>query len=402
MEEIIVNDRVIPVKSGDPAQVGCVDPELEKLLAVFVRQNKESEETSESITLYADKMDSPLTGLLSQRPSLPPAPDQVVQMILPLNFGTDTPGDDLLASIFQESVVDSRSRPGELLSSSRSRDTVRETVSPAPGLTGEEVRIHPVWVRDNYPEIYRDWSQMSSDPLYQGAVRMFCSLCRENPSQGFLDGLPVCEACRVGRPCSVCRIRVTSTFSYGLALCEADRLFLYRTFSQQPQMEPCQSACPVTVQKWCGYCRFRTCLTTKGFRFFTAASTQHLIDKTRAPDRKRKYSGKGVYKELNFVSDSITTDSFGTSSQPLQAVVDDSPAPSTLATGPFYYDGSSLGLSNRKKSPGLLNDPSKVAWVMQQQEKFLKHHMDLYNKRRYQSGQCRPLAPSSRPSLGSA
>ena len=381
--ELTVDDRVDPLKSSDSAQDSAgsssVDPEIQNLLKVFVRQNKE---TGESITLYADKMDTHLPGLLSQRPSLPSAPDQVVQMILPINFGTETPGDDILASILQESVGGSKTRPEEPVSSSR-----REAASPVPGVTGLELSQQPLWVRDSFPDIYREWTHMSSDPLFQGAVRMFCSLCRENPSQGFLDGLPVCESCRVGRPCSVCRIRVTSTFSYGLALCEADRLFLYRTFSNRPRMVRCESMCPVTVQKWCEYCRFRTCLTTKGFRFFTEASTHHLMDKAQAPDRKRKYSGKGVYKELNFVSDSITAENINipqagntlTSPQPLSQAEDPrTPSPAT----PFFYDGSSLGLSKRKKSPGLLNDPSKVAWVMQQQEKFLKHHMNLYNKRR--------------------
>ena len=169
-----------------------------------------------------------------------------------------------------------------------------------------------------------------------------------------------------------------------------------------------QSACPVTVQQWCGYCRFKTCLTTKGFRFFTEASTKHLVGKQQGPERKRKYSGKGVYKELNFVSDSIAADNINIpavintelkelhevevySSTPVDESVFVKPG---SQTGPSYhqatdqtaiaayYDGSSLGLTNEKKSPGLLNDPSKVAWVMQQQEKYLKHHLDLFNRRR--------------------
>merc|ERR1719318_410456 len=76
-------------------------------------------------------------------------------------------------------------------------------------------------------------------------------------------------------------------------------------------MERCVTMCPVTVQKWCGYCRFRTCLTTKGFRFFTEASTRVLIEQQMPvkDSRKRKYSGKGVLKELNFIPDTVAQDS---------------------------------------------------------------------------------------------
>jgi len=109
----------------------------------------------------------------------------------------------------------------------------------------------------------------------------------------------------------VCRLRSANGFSYGLALCEADRLFLFRTFSQETKFDKCNNMCPVTVHKWCGYCRFRTCLSTKGFRFFTEASTRVLIDKepTAVDSRKRKYSGKGILKELNFIPDSVSQDS---------------------------------------------------------------------------------------------
>ena len=146
--ELTVDDRVDPLKSSDSAGSSSVDPEIQNLLKVFVRQNKE---TGESITLYADKMDTHLPGLLSQRPSLPSAPDQVVQMILPINFGTETPGDDILASILQESVGGSKTRPGEPVSSSR-----REAASPVPGVTGLELSQQPLWVRDSFPDIYRE------------------------------------------------------------------------------------------------------------------------------------------------------------------------------------------------------------------------------------------------------
>ena len=240
MSETPGHDEVTPSESSNQPTVEsyCVSPDIQNLLKVFVIQSKEdetekSEEKEESITLYADKMESQLVNeLLSQRPAgLAPAPDHVVQMILPLNFGTETPGDDLLATIFKESVEDS------LPSLSQ---TVSGPVSGPVGETGHKLTGHPSWVSEKYPEIFSQWKAVSCQPVFQGAVRMFCSRCRENPSQGFLDGLPVCEACRVGQPCSVCRIRVTSTFSYGLAICEADRLFLYRTFSQQPLMSVCQ------------------------------------------------------------------------------------------------------------------------------------------------------------------
>merc|ERR1719219_804868 len=259
-------------------------------------------------------------------------------------------------------------------------------------------------------------------------VRMFCSLCRENPSRGFHNGVPICESCRLDQVCAVCRVRFSSTFSYGLALCEADRQFLFRTFSQQPQLTRCQSLCPISRSQWCGYCRFRTCLTTKGFRFFVQASTQHLLSTEVAPERKRKYSSEGVYRQLNFVSDAVPVDSLdvpaakktnddgnaGTDEavfvkpptsvivrstsrsaknsrsnsrlpgEPSQAGPSSKSPPSSSSPkkSVAYHDGSRLGLSSKKKTPGLLNDPNKVSWVLQQQEKYLSHHMELFHKRR--------------------
>jgi len=560
MEEKSASDEVVPVpiknydQPTDTARSDyCVAPDLENLLNVFVKQSKDGEGDSaspaetaeESITLYADKMEISVTELdkmeisvtelLTQKPSVPPVPEHIVKMMLPLDFGTETPGDDLLATIFQESVNNSSNRissptysktgshvvvqtdgqicsqtdgqnvsnsdgqigsqsngqicsqtDGQIVSQSygqigsqsdgqigslsdgqignqigsqnvshsdgqpgsqtdRQENSpvnswaMSEPVNPPPGEAGQEVRGQSEWVRSEYPEIYREWSAVSGDPVSQGKVRMFCSKCRDNPSQGFLAGFPVCEKCRLGQACSVCKIRVTSTFSYGLALCEADRLFLYRMFSQQPQLSRCQSLCPVKVQRWCGYCRFRSCLTTRGFRFFLQVSTNHLMDKPRAPERKRKYSGQGVYKELNFVGDAVPADNINIppvkknkaqTSPRSQSVEADSvfvkpsvpissgsvqltsPSPSptssksaavraspshsyfnsavvkpsassikSVGSRPSYYDGSALGLTNQKKSPGLLNDPERVAWVLQQQEKFLKHHMELFRRR---------------------
>eukprot|EP00092_Neocalanus_flemingeri_P015887 GFUD01017204.1.p1 GENE.GFUD01017204.1~~GFUD01017204.1.p1 ORF type:complete len:712 (-),score=168.54 GFUD01017204.1:174-2309(-) len=168
----------------------------------------------------------------------------------------------------------------------------------------------PTWVKQVYPELYQTWENLSASEFYQGGVELLCSICKKNPYSGFHENLPVCEADRIGRACTVCKLRSASGFSYGLALCEADRLFLYRTFTQETQFDKCVSQCPVTVQKWCGYCRFRTCLSTKGFRFFTQASTRVLIDQEPTGNsRKRKYSGKGIMKELNFIPDSVAQDS---------------------------------------------------------------------------------------------
>jgi len=168
----------------------------------------------------------------------------------------------------------------------------------------------PGWVRQSYPELYQVWESVSASEFYQGGLELLCSICKKNPYLGFHENLPVCEADRVGRACTVCRLRPASGFSHGLALCEADRLFLYRTFSQQTKLERCLSLCPVTVQKWCGYCRLRTCLSTKGFRFFTEASNKALIDQKPTGDsRKRKYSGKVIIQEQNFIPDSVAQDS---------------------------------------------------------------------------------------------
>ena len=178
----------------------------------------------------------------------------------------------------------------------------------------------------------------------------------------------------------------------------------------------CEAHCPITASQWCSYCRLRTCLTTRGFRFFVQASTQHLVSTEVGPERKRKYSGEGVYRQLNFLSDAVPVDSLAAKKNNAKSGKDDSlfvkPPTSVIVnrsaknsrtpgepsqTGPSsksspsssseksvaaYYDGSGLGLSNKKKTPGLLNDPRSVSWVLQQQEKFLKHHMELFYKRR--------------------
>ena len=185
----------------------------------------------------------------------------------------------------------------------------------------------------------------------------------------------------------------------------------------------CEAHCPITASQWCSYCRLRTCLTTRGFRFFVQASTQHLVSTEVGPERKRKYSGEGVYRQLNFLSDAVPVDSLPAKKtntnvksgkddsvfvkpptnsvivnrsaknsqansralgEPSQSGPSSKSAPSSSSEKSVaaYYDGSGLGLSNKKKTPGLLNDPRSVSWVLQQQEKFLKHHMELFYKRR--------------------
>merc|ERR1719431_1510243 len=84
-------------------------------------------------------------------------------------------------------------------------------------------------------------------------------------------------------------------FSYGVALCEADRIFLFKLFAKPPRLQRCSTLCPVTVQQWCPYCRLRTCLATKGFRFFTKDTmTSDSNSKNKfipvSNTRKRKYS----------------------------------------------------------------------------------------------------------------
>ena len=99
MEEIRVNDKVITPNTNDsndkqPDTSGSffVGPDLQNLLNLFVRQSKENEELTEvnsveisevnigeSITLYSDKMDPSMNGLLSQRPCAPPVPQHIVR-----------------------------------------------------------------------------------------------------------------------------------------------------------------------------------------------------------------------------------------------------------------------------------------------------------------------------------
>ena len=165
----------------------------------------------------------------------------------------------------------------------------------------------PMWFKELYPELHSAWMTTSGSQFYQGGVRMLCSRCKDRYAAGFHEGLPLCEACRVGSACTVCRIRVASCFSHGLAICEADRVFLHRILKNQTNFNKCRDLCPVTVQKWCGYCRLRTCISVKGFRFLIPASTGHLSS-DKPLHKLRKYSGTGSCRELDFLPESINQD----------------------------------------------------------------------------------------------
>jgi len=164
----------------------------------------------------------------------------------------------------------------------------------------------PDWLKLTYPELFQTWENLSASEFYQGGVELLCSLCKKNTSSGFHQNLPLCEADRVGRPCTVCRLRSSAGFSYGLAICEADRLFIYTTLSKQTKYDVCEFPCPITVQKWCGYCRLRACLSTRGFRFsleteIGASSLQDISNNSK----KRKLSGHDLTNEEKIGHDVI-------------------------------------------------------------------------------------------------
>jgi len=280
----------------------------------------------------------------------------------------------------------------------------------------------PDWIKQLYPELHAVWLENSGSQFYQGGVKMLCSRCKTQLASGFHEGLPLCEACRVGVACTVCRIRVASCFSHGLALCEADRVFLYRSLTNRTSYNKCQVMCPVTVQKWCSYCRLRACLSVKGFSFPVSTSTGHLSS-DQPLHKLRKYSGTGSYKELNFLPDSVNQDTIyfpqsanvnAYQQSTLQAnqayVATDQvfhpkysvkaykvsriiPRANQGITAPAHqvvtqpkvkvYDGSCLGLDREKESwrPGLYSDPRRREWVKQQQEKYLQHHLAIYRSR---------------------
>jgi len=164
----------------------------------------------------------------------------------------------------------------------------------------------PDWLKLTYPELFQTWENLSASEFYQGGVELLCSLCKKNTSSGFHQNLPLCEADRVGRPCTVCRLRSSAGFSYGLAICEADRLFIYTTLSKQTKYDVCEFPCPITVQKWCGYCRLRACLSTRGFRFsleteIGVSSLQNISNNSK----KRKLSGHDLTNEEKISQDVI-------------------------------------------------------------------------------------------------
>jgi len=87
------------------------------------------------------------------------------------------------------------------------------------------------------------------------------------------DGYPVCNSCCPYVTCTVCKIRMTSGFCNGLAICQADQVFIKRTFNNKSRFNKCQTMCPVTVLRWCGYCRLKTCIVSKGFKFIENQSS---------------------------------------------------------------------------------------------------------------------------------
>ena len=286
----------------------------------------------------------------------------------------------------------------------------------------------PDWIKQLYPELHSVWLENSGSQFYQGGVKMLCSRCKTQLASGFHEGLPLCEACRVDLACTVCRIRVTSCFSHGLAVCEADRVFLHRSLTNRTSYNKCEVMCPVTVQRWCSYCRLRACLSVKGFSFPVSTSTGHLSS-DQPLHKLRKYSGTGSYKELNFLPDSINQDTIyfppperqsanvnAYQQTPLQAnqaqvaydqVFHPIPKYSVKAykvsriipsanqgiiapghqviTQPKVkvYDGSCLGLDRENESwrPGLISDPRRRELVKQQQEKYLQYHLAIYRSR---------------------
>merc|ERR1719342_1883603 len=66
---------------------------------------------------------------------------------------------------------------------------------------------------------------------------------------------------------------MTSGFCNGLAICQADQVFIKRTFNNKSRFNKCQKLCPVTVLRWCGYCRLKTCIVSKGFKFIENQSS---------------------------------------------------------------------------------------------------------------------------------
>jgi len=334
-----------------------VAPEIQNLLDMFVKQNKsangdtsqsdfgqvvtkkevissdDKQETNESLTLYAtnDESSTAKPQVIQFDPEL--FKDYMTYMDISqmgvqgsyLNqttTNTTSPNypttqitnntKDAETSLNSSGYISANS-PIESNANSPDSDplSLPSPVQTAPGNAAKPNRYNiPPWLCQVYPELYQVWQSISASEFYQGGVELLCSVCKTNSYSGFHENLPICEADRIGRACTVCRLRASNGFSYGLALCEADRLFLYRTLAQETRYNKCETPCAVTVQKWCGYCRFRACLSTRGFRFVTEASSKVYNKEvpTNGESRKRKYSDKGIVKELNFIADFVPQD----------------------------------------------------------------------------------------------
>jgi len=149
----------------------------------------------------------------------------------------------------------------------------------------------PSWLTQECPEICEDWRNISGSDYHQGRVKLVCSFCKKNPAAGFHEDLPLCEVDReqYTLPCSVCRLNYVAKFKYGLALCQKDIAFLNKKiFGKQPRLTKCPTSCPPRREGWCEYCRFKRCLTTRGFRFEPAKNLPKLSNESK----KRKFSEK--------------------------------------------------------------------------------------------------------------
>ena len=172
MDEIEVNDEVIPATEmnndsaapesyENPADANdsnfSIAPDLENLLnGVGI--------TGESITLYADQlkvtdldvMELEVAQLEKMEIKVTELENMEVRVteLLTQKPG-EIPGDDLLATIIQESVT----KPSK----------AGQSDSPPPGEAGQEVSGQPDWVREKYPELYSQWEEVSGDPISQGS-----------------------------------------------------------------------------------------------------------------------------------------------------------------------------------------------------------------------------------------
>jgi len=173
--------------------------------------------------------------------------------------------------------------------------------------TPSEEMSHKEWIQSCYPELYDMWLKISANEFYQGGVQMLCLNCKTNVGAGFYDGYPVCNSCCPYVTCTVCKIRMTSGFCNGLAICQADQVFIKRTFNNKSRFNKCQKLCPVTVLRWCGYCRLKTCIVSKGFKFIENQSSNVAGPSVKSfNSRKRKQTDLMTMYSINEVPTETT------------------------------------------------------------------------------------------------